>query len=245
MLSFLQFRRRNPDRSPGGLLLWYTLVPVSVGALFWLIWRFRIRGRRSIPRTGAAIVISNHQSHLDPMMLGIAIRDRAPRAMARRSLETDSPWPIPWILRVGIRVIFLERGAADPAAMRAALNELQHGRVATLFPEGTRSEDGRMRPFERGVWLLIKRGKAPVLPVAVEGTGDAWPRDSKPRWRGRIMVNIGEPIPCETLLEMGVDKALPFLHAKVDALRAEARIEMRRRSKGKWPLPGPVDEANA
>jgi 1-acyl-sn-glycerol-3-phosphate acyltransferase len=245
VLSFLQFRRRNPDRSAGGLLLWYTLVPVTVGWLFWLLWRFRIRGRRNVPRSGATIVISNHQSHLDPMMLGIATRDRAPRAMARRSLETNSPWPIPWILRVGIRVIFLERGAADPAAMRAALHELKHGRVATLFPEGTRSEDGCMRPFERGVWLLIKRGKASVLPVAVEGTGDAWPRNSRPQWRGRIMVNIGKPIACETLLEMGVDKALPFLHAKVDALRAEARVEIRSRSKGKWPRPGPVDEVTA
>ncbi|HCA38811.1 MAG: hypothetical protein CMJ63_03360 [Planctomycetaceae bacterium] len=242
VLRPLQFRRRNPDRSPGGLLLWFTLVPWSVGFVFWLLWRFRVRGRKHIPRTGPAIVISNHQSHLDPMMLGIAIMDRAPRAMARRSLQTDAPWPIPWILRVGIQVIFLERGAADPAAMRAALNELKNGRVTTLFPEGTRSEDGAMRPFERGVWLLIKRGKAPVLPVAVEGTFDAWPRQSRPRLRGRVLVKIGEPIPCEQLLEMGVDGAIQFLHATVDTLRAEARAEIRRRSRGRWPLPGPADE---
>jgi 1-acyl-sn-glycerol-3-phosphate acyltransferase len=242
VLSFLQFRRRNSDRSPGGLLLWFTLVPWLVGFVFWLLWRFRVRGRCHIPRNGAAIFISNHQSHLDPMMLSITLMDRAPRAMARRSLERNSVWPIPWLLRVAYQSIFVERGASDPAAMRAALKELASGRLSVLFPEGTRSDDGTMLPFQRGIWLLIKRGGAPVIPVGVEGTLDAWPRGRRPRLRARVMLNIGKPISQSQLLEMGVDEAVPFLHERVDTLRREARIEIRRRSRGRWPAQGPADQ---
>jgi len=162
--------------------------------------------------------------------------------MARRTLYTDSPWPVPWLLRVGFRVIFLERGAADPGAMRAALHELAEGRLAIVFPEGTRTVDGRVGAFQRGVWLLIKRSGAPVLPVGVEGTFDAWPKGSGPRRRGRIMLSIGEAIDNDRLLDMGVDDGLAHVRSQVDALRCEARTELRRRSRGRWPLPGPVDD---
>ncbi len=242
MLSILQFRRRNDERSAAGQLLWYGLVPWTVGLMCWLIWRFRTIGRRHIPRQGAALAIANHQSHLDPMLLGIILRDRCPRMMARQSLLTNSPWPIPYALRVGVHCIFVDRESADPGPMRSVLRELHSGRVSVVFPEGTRSLDGTMLPFERGVWLLIKRGGAPVLPIGVEGTFDAWPKGSGPKRKGRILVNVGETIPCEELLEMGVERALAFLHDRVNTLRAEARAEIRRRTRGRWPLPGPADE---
>ncbi len=242
MLSILQFRRRNDDRSAISHLVWYGLVAWSVGGVCWLLWRFRTMGRGRIPRRGAALVIANHQSHIDPMLLGIILRDRSPRMLARRSLLTDSPWPMPWVLRSGYRCIFVDRDSADPSAMRAVLGELHAGRLSVVFPEGTRSVDGTMLPFERGVWLLIKRGGAPILPVGIEGTFDAWPKGSGPRRKGRIMANVGAPIACDTLLEMGVDRALAFLHDQVDALRAEARAEIRRRTHGRWPLPGPADD---
>ena len=178
-------------------------------------------------------------------MLSIALMDRAPRAMARRSLERNSVWPIPWLLRVAYQSIFVERGASDPAAMRAALKELASGRLSVLFPEGTRSDDGTMLPFQRGIWLLIKRGSGPVIPVGVEGTLDAWPRGLRPRLRARVMLNIGNPIPQSQLLGMGVDGAIPFLHERVDTLRREARAEIRCRSRGRWPRPGPSDEVDA
>jgi 1-acyl-sn-glycerol-3-phosphate acyltransferase len=189
-------------------------------------------------------VIANHQSHLDPLLLGAVLHDRAPRMLARRTLQTDSPWPVPWMLRTGCRVIFVHQDAADPGAMRAVLRELHADRLSVVFPEGTRTEDGTMQPFERGMWLLIKRGRQPVLPIGIEGTFDAWPRKAGLRLRGRIMFNVGEPIAHEDLLAMGVDSAIAFLHDRVDALRAEARAIMRQRSGGRWPLPGPADESS-
>jgi len=235
MLRTFQFRRRNADLSAGRLLIWWTLVPIVVGTLFRLVWRTRVRGRRHIPATGPALVIANHQSHLDPMLLGCIISDRGPRMMARRSLYTDSPWPLPWILRVGYQVIFLDRGAADPAAMRAALTELQSGRVSIVFPEGTRTPDGHVQAFKRGVWLLIKRGGAPVLPIGIEGTFDAWPRGARPSRRGRIEVSIGEPVPAADLIAMGPDAALEWLRERIDAQREDASAGIRARSHGRWP----------
>ncbi|MDP7028707.1 MAG: lysophospholipid acyltransferase family protein [Phycisphaerales bacterium] len=242
MLSTFQFRRRNPDCSRTGLLIWWTLVPLLVGTFCRIVWRSRTRGRHHIPRTGAALILANHQSHLDPMLLGIALHDRGPRMMARRTLYTDAPWPLPWMLRKGFRIIAVDQDAADPAAMRAAVKELQEGRLSIVFPEGTRTPDGCLQKFERGAWLLIKRGGAPVLPVGVEGTFDAWPRRSRPRLRGRVMLNIGEAIPCEDLLDLGPDAALAHVRARIDALRLEARAEIRRRSRGRWPVPGPADQ---
>ncbi len=237
MLSWLQFRRRNPSLPRTSLLLWWTCVPLFVGSLMRLIWRLRVQGRHRIPREGPALVICNHQSHLDPMILGCVLADRGPRMMARASLLTDSPWPLPWMLKNGFRIIPIDRDAVDPGAMRAAITELQEGRLSIVFPEGTRSEDGHLQEFRRGVWLLIKRGCAPVLPMAIEGTFDIWPRGRGPQTRGRMMVVIGEPIAHDTLLEMGPEEGLRFLAAQVESLRAEAMSSIRARSGGRWPGP--------
>jgi len=175
------------------------------------------------------------------MLLGIALYDRSPRMMARRSLLTDPLWPLPWILREGIRVVPVDRESADPSAMRTALTELKAGRLSVVFPEGTRTPDGCVQAFQRGIWLLIKRGRAPVLPIGVEGTFDAWPKGSRPRCRGRIMLNIGEPIANEELVAMGPDAALAHLRERVDALRMEAREDIRQRTGGRWPAAGPAD----
>lgn len=244
MLSLLQFKRRNTEASVFNLLFWWICVPWFVTASSWVLWRLRVRGRENLPRTGGALVIANHQSNLDPLLMGAVLNDRAPRMLARRTLQTDSPWPVPWMLRVGCRVIFVDQETADPGAMKAVIAELKAGRVSVVFPEGTRSVDGTMLDFERGVWLLIKRGGQPVLPIGIEGAFDVWPRKSRLRLRGRIVFHIGEPIPCEDLLAMGVDQALAFLHERVDTLRAEARAAIRVRSGGRWPLAGPADIQN-
>ncbi|MGA1393613.1 MAG: lysophospholipid acyltransferase family protein, partial [Phycisphaerales bacterium] len=101
------------------------------------------------------------------------------------------------------------------AAMRAAMAELEAGRCVVVFPEGTRSPDGSMQPFRRGVLLLLKRAKATVLPMGVAGTFEAWPKGRRPGLCGRGRLAGGEPISSEELLGLSSDEALARLEREV------------------------------
>ena len=223
-------------------MLWWGLVPWGVGAVGRVLWGYRTVRRRNVPRHGAALVIANHQSHLDPLFIGVAVRDRGFRALARRTLMQDLPWFIAWCMRVGYQTILLDQDGPDPASLKASVHELRSGRLSVIFPEGERTPDGTVQPFQRGVWLLIKRSKAPVLPMGIEGTFDAWPRGSRPTMRAKVRLHVGDLIEHQTLIDMGPEKGLAYLRSVVDQLRLEARDEIRRRSRGRYPHPGPADE---
>jgi 1-acyl-sn-glycerol-3-phosphate acyltransferase len=223
MLSFLQCRRRNDGNTRWNLLIWFTLVPCVVLTLLKLFYGLRLMHANRLPRTGPILVLANHQSHLDPMILGAALRDRAPRAMARKSLMEGNGLA-GWFIGQAFRSIPVDRDTADHKAMRTVLAELHAGRAVSIFPEGRRHADGTVHPFERGIWLLVKRGGADILPVGFAGTGDVWPLGaSRPR-RGRKMgLLVGEPIPHGEVVAMGEVEGLAWLRARVEALAKEAR----------------------
>jgi 1-acyl-sn-glycerol-3-phosphate acyltransferase len=170
-------------------------------------------------------VISNHQSFLDPMVNGVTVWDRQFTALARDSLFVG---PFGWIIRsVSARPIKREGG--DLEAMKAALAELEAGRVVIIYPEGTRSPDGEMIEFKRGVLLLVKKARPTILPMAVDGTFEAWPRGRKfPRLRGKVVCVCGEPMSGEELAKLDGAEALARMREAVSRLHAEARDERRR-----------------
>ncbi len=112
-----------------------------------------------------------------------------------------------------------------------------------LFPEGSRSPTGLQQPFKRGVALLLKRARCPVVPVAVEGCREALPRGAVvPRfWRARIAAMVGHPIPPDELLKNGPDAALRRLASEIESLRLELRSRLRASTNGRFPPPGPPD----
>jgi 1-acyl-sn-glycerol-3-phosphate acyltransferase len=219
---FLQFRRRSNFYGGWSLLMWWTIVPEFTKLVFLVLYRLRYRGVRALPPTGPVLVLSNHQSLYDPMLVSSVLRDRAPRSLAKRSL-IDGNGVLGWLIRCAFGSIPIEQGQDDTAAIRAMINELKQDRVAVIYPEGGRFTDGVVHPFQRGAWVLIKRGHAPVLPVAIAGTGAIWPPgQSKPRLRGRMGMAIGKPIERQTLLDMGEEAALLMLHDEVARLAKEA-----------------------
>lgn len=193
----------------------------------WLKICFRLRRlkRERVPKTGAILVISNHQSFLDPMVNGVTVWDRQFTAMARDSLFV---WPFGWILRsVSARPIRREGG--DLEAMKTAISELQAGRVVIMYPEGTRSPDGSLQEFKRGVLLLIRRCKPTVLPMGVEGSFAAWPKGRRfPKLRGRVVCLCGESMSGEELAKLDGDQALAAMRAAVNVVHQEAIVEHRR-----------------
>ena len=151
---------------------------------------YRSFGLKNIPLTGPVILASNHQSFMDPVLVGLPI-SRDVNFMARASLFRN-PLFGPMIRQM--RAFPVERGSADITAMREALKRLGRGRPLVVFPEGTRTRDGSIRPLELGLAVLAARSKAPVVPVVIEGAYECWPRHRKLPRPGKVTVVFGKPL---------------------------------------------------
>lgn len=173
--------------------VWTTLQFIMQNVFaFWL--QFRARGFENLP-DGPALLIANHQSFLDPLLVGVGLR-RPVSFLAR-----DTLFRVPvigWILR-STYVMPIRRDAAGTESLRVSLQRLQDGYLVGIFPEGTRSRDGRIGPMKPGFVALVRRAEVPVIPVAVSGAYEAMPRGAfflRPR---RVRVVYGEPISIEQL----------------------------------------------
>ncbi len=202
---------------------------VQVVAL--LVFRLRTFHAQRVPLTGPALLVVNHQSHLDPPLIGLAVRNRPVRFVARASLFRHRLFGS--LIRA-IGAFPLRDGEGDVGAVRAAVACLDAGQLVVVFPEGTRTNDGRIGEFKRGAVLLLKRVRCPVIPMAIEGAHETWPRRSRiPRlWGSRIVMVVGEPIPAAELLSDGPEEALARLRREVETLHSEAR----RRRRGRPPI---------
>ncbi len=158
-----------------------------------LYFQLRVTGQRNIPSTGGALMVTNHQSFLDPWLIGIA-PERQIHYMARDTLFKGGL--LTFLMELW-NVFPVKRGAADLAAVRTAADRLDKGFIVNIFPEGTRSEDGSIGPVAPGIALILNRAKVriPILPVIIDGAFEAWPRQKKfPRPRP-IRIHYGRPIP--------------------------------------------------
>lgn len=168
----------------------------------WL--RLRIEGRENLPKTGPVLVVANHTSYLDPPMIGITA-NRWVGFLAQAGLAKVAPlrW---WMAQVGVTLI--DRKAPSKEAMRLVAQCLAAGEAVGIFPEGTRSADGAVAPFRTGVEFLVRRTKAIVVPVGIDGAHRAFPRGAiVPRPR-KVVVRYGEPWPAEKVLGEGGVEAL-------------------------------------
>lgn len=199
-----------------------------------IIYRGRALNLHNVPRTGPLLIVMNHQSNLDPPLAGSLIRRRYLLFIARVGLFKSERFGR--LIRA-IGAIPIRRGEPDLPAVKAAIKHLHDGGAVVVFAEGSRTPHGELQPFQKGTTLLLKRAKCTVLPVAIEGFRDAWPRGtSRPKLLGqRVIVNCGTPIPPDTLLAMKPDDALRHLGAVIEDLRIEARARLRRATNGTRP----------
>jgi 1-acyl-sn-glycerol-3-phosphate acyltransferase len=160
---------------------------------FWL--GYRSRGHQQLEDADGGLVLANHQSFLDPLLVGLPLH-RPISYLAR-----DSLFRIPvigWILR-NTYVMPISREAAATATMRETIRRMQHGFLVGLFPEGTRTETGAMGPLKPGFVALIRRAKVPVYPVGIAGGFQALGRKSWFLRPTRVRVVVGTPISIEEL----------------------------------------------
>ncbi|MHC4220987.1 MAG: lysophospholipid acyltransferase family protein [Planctomycetota bacterium] len=178
-------------------------------------------GLENIPDEGGFIITSNHQSYLDPIFCGLHIK-RPFYYLARDSLFT------PWLtgrLIASLTTIPVRRGEADMSAMRQVIGRLKEGHGVCLFPEATRTRDGKITPFKPGFGLLCRRGNAAVLPVVIEGAFECWPRHKKMFIIGsKISVCFGELITAEQVKQMDDRQLAENLTIKLREMQNECRI---------------------
>ncbi|MEK6702687.1 MAG: lysophospholipid acyltransferase family protein [Planctomycetota bacterium] len=199
--------------------------------------------RERVPATGALLIASNHQSFLDPPLVGSFINNRQLAFVARVGLFRSRlfGWFIGSLNALPIR----EDGGSDTAAIKAVLTLLAANQAVVIFPEGSRTPDGATHEFKRGVSVLVKRAKCTVVPAAIEGVFDAWPVKAKrPRpFTSPVMVMYGHPIAYEDLMKDGADAAMVRLAREVEKMRLELRAMIRARTGGRYPAPGPGDKS--
>jgi long-chain acyl-CoA synthetase len=179
---------------PPAFNFWYSvsrLIDLVARDLFHL----RVSGVENLPAHGPYIVSSNHQSYFDPAVLAGIV----PREILRNSFAvgTSEIFGQGFMRRLArwIRVIVVDPDANLVPAMRAGAFGLRHGRILVLYPEGERSMDGTPRTFKRGAAILSIHMQVPIVPIAIEGFYDAWPR-SKSFFQklAPLKLVIGEPI---------------------------------------------------
>jgi 1-acyl-sn-glycerol-3-phosphate acyltransferase len=203
----------------------------AVGS-FTLGWGFRATGRRHMPPTGPVLIASNHQSFMDPVLIGAAATRRL--TYLARSTLFDNPALAAVIRHYG--AVPIDRGFGKEG-LQTVLGELTQGRAVLMFPEGERTHDGRLQPLKPGVSLLVKRVTCPIVPAAVAGVFDAWPRHKT--WptpdplvlpcQGRsITVAFGPPIDPARYKGMDREGMLADLSAKIGEAHATAERVRRR-----------------
>jgi cytidylate kinase len=172
-----------------------------------MFFRLHPSGLENIPDYGPLVLVCNHQSFLDPVFCGIFVK-RPLYYLARDTLFHGLFGRI----IASVNTIPVKRGEADLTAMRIVIGKLKQGNGVCLFPEGTRTSDGKIAAFKPGLGLLCRRGNAAVIPVLIEGAFEAWPRNKKLFTPGRhIFVCFGEVIPAVLVRKMGDEKLAELL----------------------------------
>jgi 1-acyl-sn-glycerol-3-phosphate acyltransferase len=140
--------------------------------LFASYFRWRVYGSENVPTHGPVILAANHASYIDPFLIGAGV-NREINYLARESLFR---FPGIGVLLRSWNAVPVDRDGGGAAGLKAILTRLLAGGGIILFPEGTRTQDGRLQPARSGIGLIVIKSPAPVVPVRVFGTYEAYGR---------------------------------------------------------------------
>ena len=181
--------------------MWYRMTCAVFGMCLTVCNRYKVYGIKNVPKTGGVIIASNHASYIDPPAVGASSRKmRMTHFMARDTLFRN-PLMGGFLRKVG--VIPLDRDRGDIKAMKTAIQLLRDGASVALFPEGTRSMDGTLQPAKPGIGFLVAKGNAPVVPVYVHGSYEAWSKHSGGMKCKPVSVIFGQLITQEEIRGLG------------------------------------------
>ena len=178
-----------------------------------------IEWRAPIAKDGAYVFMANHESTVDIWALLAALPFRM-RMIAKKQLGSIPLFG--WAMRAG-RFMFIDR--ANALAARRTIDEakcrIRDGEKVMLYPEGTRSRDGKLGPFKKGGFHLAIDAGVPIVPVALKGTRESMPRGSVLLRSGRVQAIIGEPIPTAGLTDSDRHRLLEQVRSRIAEMLGE------------------------
>jgi long-chain acyl-CoA synthetase len=226
---------REPTTDPDVLAL---ARPRRISAAFWFLvsrliriaaddrFRLRVSGLEKLPSDGPFILCSNHQSFIDPIILaGLLPWSVFRDSFAVGTSEIFGSGPMRTLAR-WLRVVVVDPDANLVPAMRAGAFGLRHGRVLVLYPEGERSIDGTPKSFRKGAAILSIHMQAPIIPVAIDGFYDVWPRGKPFQKFAPLHMKIGDaivPPPEAAASEATYERLIDEVRTRVVAMWEELR----------------------
>lgn len=192
--------------------LWVFIIYVF-GKLFF---RLEYRYREQIPKEGKLVMIANHQSFLDPPLIGIGAL-RFCHYMARDTLFKGL---LGWHIR-HLNAFPISRDKNPIAGIKETLKRLKNEQAVIIFPEGTRTNDGKLGEFQKGIISVARRSKAPILPCVIQGAYEAFPRHSKFMRPHKVTITYGNVIPADKIQAMEEDELLLFLRGIIAEMLGE------------------------
>ena len=202
----------------------------GVGRLIRLLaaypYRLKVSGLENLPKEGPCLLCSNHQSYFDPLVLASLLPWRVFRhTFAVGTSDIFGQGFMRWLAR-WIRVVVLDPDANLVPAMRAGAYGLKQERVLILYPEGERSNSGKPVIFRKGAAILSIHEQAPIVPIAIEGFYEAWPRHKAFPKLARLQLVVGKPImppPVSEATEAAYEGLTAELKSRVVAMWEDLR----------------------
>lgn len=205
----------------------YQLTRVPLCTSMMLGFSFRHEGGHHIPRKGPALLLANHESFLDPPMIGITTT-RPLYYLARKTLF--KPGLADWVLR-HLNAIPVDQEGVAKEGLKTIINLLNDGKAVVVFPEGERTWKGDIQPLKPGIQLVMRKTNAPIIPVGITGAYSAYPRTEKiphfspffmPARDGAIAIAVGKPMNPAPFLEMPREQMLVELQAEIQKMKDRA-----------------------
>lgn len=185
-----------------------------------LLFDFKTYGHENVPETGGVLLAANHQSYLDPVLVSVHLH--RPVSFLAKSDLFENPY-FGWLIR-SLHAFPVRLGEGDVGAVREIIRRLNEGHVLNMYPEGSRTETGEIAPLEKGIALVIRKSGVPVVPVAIDGSFEAWPKGKKIFHPHPIRVKYGKPINFDGKKGEEIIRELEGeLRRLLGELRAEAR----------------------
>jgi len=195
-----------------------------------LVYGIRCNGREHIPAEGGVLVVSNHQSHFDPPLVGSCCY-RQMGYLARDTLFGFTPFA--WLIE-SLGAVPFNREGIGLTGIKETLRRLKRGEMMLMFPEGTRTHDGEVARFRPGFTTLAVRSRAAILPVAIEGAFDVWPRWQLLPGRGTIHVRFGPVLTPDEIDNYNEQELIEEVERRVRRCSARLRQHPTFQRSRKW-----------